>query len=326
MNYYDIAHSFFYDNEGMGRGNGSYDSRLWYSKPWCRESDKGLIMQAYSYSTIIAERRLNKQGREVCVMSENKYSKTTAKHLSILRSACPTDVLYVPYVDGGVLNAFEERFERYLDKRYFDENVFRRQEERNDFLNLLRMFDEYEHEMGTSKRLRGIRSRKTIKYFEELCHAINRDRKNVAQMSDAARKRYERKQAKEKAERERAKKFVAKFMKSKNQNEQLQAAFHYDYYMDNKLKALHDNLTRGNGYAYVWVDEDCQKVCTSKHISVTIEEVQRLLRIWHARERLVGEKCSYYTIVENNADHVKIGCHTIPQWNVQMLYNKLIAA
>lgn len=325
MNYYDIAHSFFYDNESMGRGCGSYSSRLWYSKPWSWEQKKGIIMQAYSYSTVIAERRLNKQGREVCIISDKKYSNTTAKHLSYLRQACPTDYIYVPYVYGGVNDAFMSRFERYIAKG-FDENIFRRKENRDEFLYLLRMFDEYEHEIGTTKKLRGIRSRKTIKYYEELCHAINQDRKNVANMSEAARKKYERKQAKEKAQRERTKKLVDKFMKSKDQNEKLQAAFKYNYYMDDQLKALHNALTKGRGYAYVWVDEDCHKVCTSKHVNVSIEDVQRLLRIWHAKERLIGEKCSCYTIVENTNDHVKIGCHTIPQWNVQMLYNKLIAA
>lgn len=323
--YYDIAHSFFYADESLHRGNDSYSSRMWYSKPFKWENDKGrILMQAYSYSTVIGEIRLDKYGRKVFVMSENKYSNTTAKHLSYLRNSCPFDILHVPYVDGGALHAFESRFEGYL--KDFDENSFRKKENRNEFLRLLSMLDKYEECIGTNKKLRGIRSRKTIKYYEELCHAIDADRKNVAQMSDAARKRYERKQAKVKAERERVKKFVDKFMKSKNRNAMLQAAFRYDYYMDEKTKALHDTLTKGNNYSFVWVDDDVHKVCTSRRVTVSEEEVARLLRLWKARENILGQKVSCYTIVENNQDHVKVGCHIIPLWNVEMLYQQLIAA
>lgn len=319
--YYDIAHSFFYADEGIGRGSGSYSSRLWYSKPWACE--KGIIMNAYSYSTIIAQIRLDKQGRKVCVMSNYRYSNTTAKHLSYLRQACPFDILYVPHVESNPLTAFEDNLKRYV-KMDFDENEFRHKEEREYLLDLLRMFDEYDKRIGTSKRLRAMRRSKAITNKEELCRAINADRANVANISEAAKKRHQRMLAKQKAERERVKKFVDKFMHSKNQNETLQAAFRYDYWRDDKLKALHEALTKGNGYAFVWFDADANKVCTSKRVSVSVDEVQRLLMLWHARSNIIGQKCSMYTIVENNSNHVKIGCHTIPVWNVQMLYNTLI--
>lgn len=314
---YDVAHAFFYATE-----SGTRYGNLWYSKGWSWEEKKGILMKAYSYSTVIAQIRLNKQGRKVMVISDCNYSHATTKHLSLLRSACPFNYIYVPYVEDNVDSAFSNHFDHYT--KGFDENEFRRQENRMAFLRLLRMFDEYDHEIGSTAALRKTRKCATIKRLEQLCKDINESRKNVANLSPAAIKRHEQALAKAKKERERRKKIVEQFQKSKDKNEMLAAAFHYDYYMDEKTKAIREALTKGNGYAYAWLDTDCNKVCTSKHVSVNADEVAAMLRLWHAKESICGQKIGYYTIVENNTDHVKIGCHTIPLWNVQMLYNKLI--
>lgn len=81
---------------------------------------------------------------------------------------------------------------------------------------------------------------------------------------------------------------------------------------------------QGRYLSYLWLEGDQAK--TSQHCQAPIEDVTRLLRLWKHHQNMVGQRAGSYTVVENDQSHVKIGCHVIPAWNVELLCNKLNVA
>lgn len=107
----DAAHAFFYTEA----------DRVTFAKSLNMTFAGPLF---YSYSTVIAARAEGKDGRPVYLISGNGMSRTTAKRLCYLRSACPCDYIRVPFEWGddfykpesnsNMLNLLADRFKKML--------------------------------------------------------------------------------------------------------------------------------------------------------------------------------------------------------------------
>lgn len=319
MNSQELAHRFFYNPEA--RGNYANCNAHFSESYW----DKDTLHNYYSYSTRIAAIAKNKHGENVLLISYSTYSKTTSKHLGELRYACPYEqerIIDVPHCEMGKDYGFMNAMERVERMEYEHLN---RKEMREEFKKIIAMYDKYVAHFGKSRlphKCELIRKRKStadkLEYIRQKELAIAN--RQVHSEEERAKNRERRVAA-----------LQRKIEKLKERGlEQLKLAFSYNPPKDMRdvLKSLKKDLQsahdeQGRGYSYVWVENDSE--CkTSQGVRMDITIVKRLLQMWASKHKLIGEQASIYTIVENTNDHIKIGCHIIPMWNVQALYNSLM--
>jgi hypothetical protein len=321
MNSQELAHRFFYNPEA--RGNYANCNVHFSESYW----DKDTIYNYYSYSTRIAAIAKNKHGDNVLLISCYTYSKTTAKHLNELRYACPYEqdrIIDVPHCEtcSGDKYGFVSAMERVAK---MDNSMLNRREFRETFKRIIRMIDKYVEHFGwkslphqcelirkrksTADKLEYIRQ-KELAIANRIVHSDEERAKNREKRAAALQRKIER--------------------IKENGLEQLRLAFAYNTpkYIREALKSFKNDLQtardeQGRRYSYVWVD-DATYCKTSQGIHMSIETVKRLLKLWGEKHSLLGMHAGCYTIVENTDDHIKIGCHIIPMWNVQALYNELM--
>jgi hypothetical protein len=322
MNSQELAHRFFYNPEA--RGNYANCNAHFSDSYW----DKDTIHNYYSYSTRIAAIAKNKHGENVLLISDYKYSRTTAKHLNELRHACPYEqdrIIDVPHCErSGIGGKFGfvtemERVER------MDKDMLNQKYNRETFTKIIRMIDKYVKHFGWKSlphKCELIRKRKST--ADKLAYI---EQKELAIANRIVHGEEERAKNREK----RAAALQRKIERIKQSGlEQLKLAFAYNVPkgIRDALKSFKNDLQtardeQGRRYSYVWVDDEmyCK---TSQGIRMTIGTVKRLLKLWGEKRSLLGMQADCYTIVENTDDHIKIGCHIIPMWNVQALYNELM--
>ena len=320
MNSQELAHRFFYNPEA--RGNYANCNAHFSESYW----DKDTLHNYYSYSTRIAAIAKNKHGENVLLISDYKYSKTTAKHLNELRHACPYEqdrIIDVPHCeqyerDFGFMNAMERVAK-------MDKDMLNKKYNRETFTKIIRMIDKYVEHFGWKglpHQCELIRKRKST--ADKLAYI---EQKELAIANRIVHSEEERAKNREK----RAAALQRKIERLKERGlEQLKLAFAYNAPKDIReaLKSFKNDLQtardeQGRRYSYVWVD-DATYCKTSQGIHMSIETVKRLLKLWGEKHSLLGMQADCYTIVENTDNHIKIGCHIIPMWNVQALYNALM--
>lgn len=243
-----------------------------------------------------------------------------------LRHACPYEqdrIIDVPHCeqyerDFGFMNAMERVAK-------MDKDMLNKKYNRETFTKIIRMIDKYVEHFGWKglpHQCELIRKRKST--ADKLAYI---EQKELAIANRIVHSEEERAKNREK----RAAALQRKIEKLKERGlEQLKLAFSYNPPKDMRdvLKSLKKDLQsahdeQGRGYSYVWVENDSE--CkTSQGVRMDITIVKRLLQMWASKHKLIGEQASIYTIVENTNDHIKIGCHIIPMWNVQALYNSLM--
>ena len=322
MNSQELAHRFFYNPEARGEYancNAHFSESYW---------NKDTLCDYYSYSTRIAAIAKNKYGENVLLISDCKYSKTTAKHLNELRCACPYEqdrIIDVPHCETSGIDGkygFVGAMERVAK---MDKDMLNKKYNRETFTKIIQMIDEYVEHFGWKSlphKCELIRKRKStadkLAYIEQKELAIAN--RQVHSEEERAKNR-ERRAAALQRKIERIKesgleqlKFVFAYNTPKDIREALKS-------FKNDLQTARDE--QGRRYSYVWV-EDTTYCKTSQGIRMTIETVKRLLKLWGEKRSLLGIQADCYTIVENTDDHIKIGCHIIPMWNVQALYNELM--
>lgn len=305
----ELAHRFFHNPEARGKYagcNASFTSNRTY----------------YSYSTRIAAIVLNRAGEECLLISDYKYSKTTAKQLNELLRACPYDsehIIFVPNCEdsryGFIYNM--ERLTKYTLKE------LNRKENREEFVRTLEIYDKFVAHFGDNempKECKLIRKRKSI--ADKLEYIRTKD----AVLLERLVVKHEELQARI-AEREREIKAAMRKL-STNKLECVKIAFQRQTDQRTRdvairyRRMLQDTKDcKGRNYSYVWVDE--VEIHTSQGITMGIHMVKRLLSMWKAQQNIVGEKAGGYTIVENTNESVKVGCHVIPTWNIVELCKQL---
>lgn len=305
----ELAHRFFYNPEARGKYagcNASFTSNRTY----------------WSYYTQIAAIVLNRAGEECLLISDCKYSKTTAKQLNELLRACPYDsehIIFVPDCEDnryGFINDME-----WLTKYTLKE--LNRKENREEFVHILEMYDKFVANFGDKnlpKECRLIRKRKSVK--DKLEYIRTKD----AALLERLAVRHEKLQARI-AEREREIKAAMRKL-STNKLECVKIAFQRQ--TDQRIGEVATQYRRmlqnakdckGRNYSYVWADE--VEIHTSQGITIGINIVKRLLGMWKAQQDIVGERAGNYTILENTNESVKVGCHVIPTWNIVELCKQL---
>lgn len=251
--------------------------------------------------------------------------------------------------------------DRYYQYGYKPED-FLQVKERLYLLNLLHMFDNYQERVGGLDELLPLRNTGMVACWERLCLAIDNKtmsrKEAIAQAKEGfnvaldeqlaiAKERERQRKLKEAAEKRkrtiRTKKALAA-IQAYNAKKAIDSVLLYNILypwrvdvpdeVHKQLEILHSQLRdvqfetqTGTRYAsYVYVDREHDRIDTSKNCPVSIPTVKRLLTMWKNKQNILGENCDGYTVVGNCKDYVQVGCHVIPLWNVQMLYNELIAA
>jgi len=296
----EVAHSFFYDV------NGSFDRRsmtVSYSHG-----------KYFSYATCIGEITQNIEGRTVCIISDNNFSMTTAKHLNELRSACPYAVYYLPQYQGSSQFYRDDVIKHLTDNLdWYSKSKLTQKPNREGLshtYNMLKRTLELEKFKDKFKEIK-----KVLKEYEKIYNAVN----NPEEL-----KKYKEIQAKrEKAKQAKLKRELNKVLNTLPYLEILQNTYGY-FGFESELKSkLKQYLNPKKELSFVWFDgEYCR---TSQGITVQKEDVIRLLKLWQHNKLKHGMTISHYTVLEVMKNYVKIGCHKIPIENIQALLNSLPA-
>lgn len=282
----DAAHAFFYTEADQVKFNKSLNMTF-----------EGPLF--YSYSTVIAARAEGKDGRPVYLISGNSMSRTTAKHLCYLRSACPCGYIRVPFEWGddfykpgfNMLNLLADRFKKmlrsaadarltraenrralidcYKDAKKFSERVFTL-----DFLS------DFSDAYATAAEIEGS--------GKEKCAGLI---KAAAEKAKAARTALIEKHG-----------YMGAVMRAYTEG-------------DDKARRI---LNPSNEFSFVWRDKDGD-YRTSQRICMDRRTGDAALKLWAAYKLRHGMKIGIYTVISITRNFVKVGCHKIPTENLRAL-------
>lgn len=349
MNAQLMAHKGFYEPDGRGE----------YSGCPLKYSNYGGL-HFISYSTTIARVVNDRNGNPVTLISDFNYSMTTSKHLSCISYASPHPVIYVPHCEEMPFEVFKDRLEGWQSVKTEDvwghsPEDFLQAENRRKLLHLLQMFDNYQERVGGLDELLPMRNMGMVANWERLCLAIENKTMSRKEAIEQAREGFvvaQDEQRKIEAERERIRRKKEAAAKRRRTLERkatekqlgeamtdpsiLRWAFTYQSHLTEKEYQKQQLLRRAlnsieydinscwgpKGASYVWVEND-QEVKTSQSVTCKIGVVKRLASMWLQKCDIIGQDCDGYTVVMNNADFVKVGCHVIPTWNVMALCKQL---
>lgn len=285
-----IAHRFFYDEKRFFAPAGF---NMWF------RGDR-----IFSYATVIAKIQKGLDGRTYTLLSDYNMSPTTGRHISYIRSASPYPVIRVPMEfdkNEFDVSMIEKRLAAELDS--LAELKMTRKENREAYSRAYM-------ELETANRLL-VKIKKSV---------LNKYRKLFVQINDPEQVAKEKRRAREaaKRQREKLKKELARLIESHNIAELAEMAYgkndKIDVDMKNKLKKY---INPTGELAFAW--KDGTHFRTSKGITVSAGEVERVARIFKAGELKHGNKLSCYTICSITDKAVKIGCHLLPMDNIRCL-------
>lgn len=310
-NIYDLAHGFFYDPQDGERcyTNGGSASFL---------GDRFI-----SYGTCIGYVVTDKYGDKVLLVSNDNMSVTTSKHISRLINACPFSFIRVPfqygeslsgYTQEQVLKHLAERLEQLIEREIQAKYTYTRAAQREHSQDLLSMTAKFIEKTG-------VKVKGAIKFKNYLDRKLSVE--SIKKASAQARQ-----QAKIKAEKTR--KLVEKFKKKLATGDvyPLIEKYFFGYRVFTKDELLERELLEKSfdveRPSFVMVDKENGRVITSQRVSVTIDEVKPLLKLWKHKHNIVGLNLAQFTVLANNDKMVKIGCHNIPVANIQALADMLL--
>ena len=353
MDYRTLCHRAFYNPEMRGDYVGCRVSFTHYES-----NDETAI---YSYSTVVARVVHDRDGRKVTLLTNFHYSVTTSGHVSAIASASPYTIIRVPDCETrDMVGTFKRALEAYTIEHGTRLDYFKYANQRKGFLQLLEMFDYYQERVGGLDEIVDLRNSRLITTYEQLCIDLaveGANRKKCFERAKAnyqlSEEEYEQEQARlakirrnkeiaEKRKRTIKTKQVLAVIAEYNAKKAINSMLIWqcvhpwraditDEVREQLLKirnqfadVQYDTATGTRRASYVFVEQD--HISTSQGVRVEIPTVKRLLTMWKAKQNIVGERCEAYRVVANNKDYVQVGCHVIPLWNVQMLYNELCEA
>lgn len=275
----DAAHAFFYTEADQVEFNKSLNMTF-----------EGPLF--YSYSTVIAARAEGKDGRPVYLISGNSMSRTTAKHLCYLRSACPCDYIRVPFEWGddfckpgfNMLNLLADRFKKML-RRAADARLTRAENRRA-------LIDCYKDAKKFSERVF------TLDFLSDFSDAYataaeieGSGKEKRAELIKAARTALIEKYG-----------YMGAVMRAYTEG-------------DDKARRI---LNPSNEFSFVWRDKDGD-YRTSQRICMDRRTGDAALKLWAAGKLRHGMKIGIYTVISITRNFVKVGCHKIPAENLRAL-------
>ena len=252
----------------------------------------------YSYSTVIAARAEGKDGRPVYLISGNSMSRTTAKHLCYLRSACPCDYIRVPFEWGddfykpgfNMLNLLADRFKKMLQRAA---DALTRAENRRALI------DCYKDAKKFSERVF------TLDFLSDFSDAYA----TAAEIEEGDK---EKRAELIKAAAEKAKAARAALFKEHGYMGVVMRAYTEG---DDKARRV---LNPTGELSFVWRDKD-GGYRTSQHICMDRRTGDTALKLWAAGKLRHGMKIGIYTVLSITRGFVKVGCHKIPTENLRAL-------
>lgn len=305
-NIYDLAHGFFYDPQ---------DGERFYTN-----SASFIGNRFLSYGTCIGYIYEGKMGEKTLLVSDDNMSVTTAKHIRYLIGACPFSWIRVPFQYGEslsgmtqdqIVNHIKETLEYRLEREMGYKYTYTRAEQRDSSQHLLSMGAKFNEVTGAT--VLGL-----AKFKKYLDVKLSAD--NIKKAAARARK-----QAQIKAEKTR--KALDKFRKGLKNTPiyPLIEKFCFDWTVwdkteqEKKERELFINSFDVETPAFVRVDVEGGVVRTTKHVTLPIETIKPLLKMWKHKHNIVGLDCGQFKILANNDKMVKVGCHNIPVGNIQAL-------
>lgn len=302
----EVAHRFFYDRMG------SFDRRsitvsYSYDKYW-------------SYSTVIAKLTETITGKTVCLLSDNNFSMTTAKHINELRQACPFDVVYLPQRIGQQdFNAFDIVKTCIDNLEYYSNSKLSQKANRDNF-------SRYFYMLQNTLELKDFESQ-----FDKTNEALDKHRElyNTINNPEKLNELKAKQKQKDKEKQQKLKKELETLLNKYSYIDLIEFAYADKWFNDtsvdayNKQKELKAKLKQylnpKNELSFIWFDSELVK--TSQGIRVDRRETETLLKLWNNGKLKHGMTISYYTVLEVTAKYVKVGCHKIPVENLQALVN-----
>ena len=295
----EVAHRFFYDLEGSFERNSMTVS--YYTGKY------------YSYGTVIARIAETIEGETVCIISDNNFSITTAKHLGEIKAACPFRKYYLPQARGNSDFYASEVVERLKnDLEYYSTAKLTQKANREGFSHTFKMLqDTLDLKMFESLFEK---IKKLIVEYTDLFEKINNPEevKNLKEIQ----------QAREAEKQKRLKTTLKEHIEKFDIAELAYLAYSNQTVVDTDLRnKLKDYLNPHKDLSFIWFDNDF--VRTSQHITVNRKEVEVLMKLWKKGQLKHGMTISHYTVLEVMSDYVKVGCHKIPVENLKALLNQL---
>lgn len=290
----DVAHNFFYfegDTFDRRSMTVSYRNNIYYS-----------------YNTAIGQITEDRQGRKVCIISDNNFSSTTSKHISELRCASKYPIYYFPQDIGNQsFHSFCIISDLNRALKYYSESKLTQKPNRERFTRLYQMLKSTLDLVMFKENDKEIK--KTLKQYKKLYEDIN----NPEKLKKIKEIQLER------AKKEKAK--LARKLKeyiNKYDVAQLARIVCEDLSVDAETRrSIRQYLNPNDDLSFIWFSDD--KVCTSQHISVDRKEATVLLHLWEKGKLKHGMTISYYTVLEVRNDYIKVGCHKIPTSNLLAL-------
>lgn len=283
----EAAHAFFYSDGGF------YNRRT--PEAFCNDL-------FFSYSTCIAKKAKTKDGRMILLLSKNKFSSTTSKHIAALKQACYWDIVEIPQT---------------IDRNDFDNSEV-----------LASLYNDLNYSAETNLALK--RNRETFNYNYETLQALTEvvgfkvDRKILRKHKntydkinnpEALAKLKAKQRVADKRKQERLKAKLNKLIKKNTLSELAKMAYGYEAF-EGKTD-LKKYINPYDDLSFVWFDGEFVK--TSQGIRVDRREAETLIKLWQAGKVKHGMKIGQYTILEITEEFVKIGCHKIPMQNIKEL-------
>ena len=297
---WDVVHRFFYQ-----------DGHERFCPSWLNCGFDG--DDFYSYSTIIAKIVTGLDGRHYTLVSYDRMSSTTDRHISNVMGASPYDVIKVPMEYGYSsfdTKCLEHRISDKLDA-YADSRLSRK-ENRTEYINYFEML------LDVNDKIIKI-SPETIEKYRPLYDTLV----NSQSLKDLKRNIA----ANDSKQREALRDSIKTYIELYSFSQLARIAYDYKFAHSNNVSddvrsGIKKFLNPNNDWAFVWRTED-GNYATSKGIKMSNKIADVALKRFIAKGLRHGDRIDGYTVLAITDKSVKIGCHNIPIENVHDLYETL---
>lgn len=243
----------------------------------------GPVIYSYGYHYEIARIVETGYGETVCFLNSNGYSNTTAKHTKHVRNAIPDGIklFEVPFKNNHFLVT---DLPAIVDvQKGLINGLLMKQKQARSYYGYFSQASELMEQLSDISNLFALGMPKStdFPYYSEA---------------------KERAQHLRETEQERQKQREQKELKKSL--ELLNKWMNHEY-----------NGTIYNIPVHLRISKDGERIQTTKGASVPKSEGFALLRRLRAGLDVIGDKIAGFTVIENNPEGIKIGCHSIP-WGV----------
>lgn len=301
LNNYDIAHSFFYSG---------FNSEL--EKSYKTMSYKNNLF--YSYYTVIGAVIKDRNGNNILLYSESSMTPTTGRHLSYLRQACPFKTIAMPFNYGMHAWSIDMTIDNlYKNLNYYVNSNLNQKHNRqyliDSYKQLSWLLNNIKLNKENTKKINSY-----LKQFKEYFEIVSDTQKKYNDRVMILQAEKNKKQA------QKEKRFLNNVLKKYTYHDMIFNLFNKKFNDDN-TKILKQYLHVNNPFSYIWLDNNTIK--TSQYISMDIDKIMPLIKLYKNNKLKHGMACGNYTIMAITNDYIKIGCHVIPKQNIDSLIEKI---